>query len=299
MAELQKRCAHLHSVLNNELSERIEVQKRLKEQQSYNVELVEKFEGIRSDHSALMNNLTELFNCVPTISSIIAAAAVAARTSQQVQDMQKLLQMKDMELAKARVLPVKLQACLHIEQKRTRLYEARMKLDPSPVVMQQAVLFECATQFLNCVMNGTGESVIRAMCRFLLDRLKSGDYGDCQIWTNFAGALVACTRVGLKAMSVLEGLFPRLAEAEAKVVVLREKADRARLRRANKVSSISKTMYGTLYERSLKQKTPTTGRSPMTTFNRERESIPKHIPVHLPRRSTPSGVVPPPVNSLL
>jgi chromosome segregation ATPase len=296
ISELQKKYAAASAAMNNELSERIETQKRLREQQSYNMEHAEKFEQLRSDHSALVNNLTELFNCVPAIPSIIAAASVAARNSNEMRNMQRALQAREVELARAKVVPVRLQACLQIEQKRSRLYETRLK-NVSPGVAQSGVMSECVSTLLNCVISGSQDSMIQSMSSSLLERMNSGDWNDTHTWRSFVEALVSYAKVGFRAVDCLETILRRVDGVEEKIGIVMQKMRIRRVRRGDaRISAASKQGSLSLYERSVK-KTPLGTRIPLSTNNNGPDHISQRTIVDVPRRVTPYGVTAPPFNS--
>jgi hypothetical protein len=280
--------------MNNELSERIETQKRLREQQAYNMEHAEKYEQLRSDHSALVDNLTELFNCMPAIPSIIAAASVAARNSQEMRNMQKALQAKEAELASAKVIPVRLQACLQIEQRRTRLYETRLKTVNSGVG-QAGVLSECVSTLLNCVINGSQDSVIQSMCSSLLGKMNGGDWHDMHMWQNFVDALVSYTKVGSMAVACLEKVLRRMDGFDERIAVVMQKVRIPHSRRESRLSAKQASL--SLYERSLKPRTPLTTRIPLSTTNFDKDRVSKRTVFEIPHRAMPFGVEAPSLHS--
>lgn len=259
-ADLTQEKIRLSIALSNEAADHLETKKRFDEQhRSYNA-LVRKYRDIQADHSLLVNTLTEQFSCLPTVASIIGAAAPAARVSKEWKLMKDQLTSKENELQQAKYQLAQTKNWLEIERKKLHLEETRRK--NGSATTGSSLLSECVIQFLTNVVSNTVDMNVKAIASVLLANVSSNATPDSEMWTHFAEEVSGSKRIRMLTERLeqisngfMSHILDRISETQNRCesVLARVKFS---LTKQKKTRPKETKHTASLYERSLRPRVP-------------------------------------------
>jgi hypothetical protein len=238
---------------------------------------------------------------------------------QQFEAMRARLADRERELSEAKLQPAQLKhqlnetnSWLEIERMRNHLLETKAKNQAGSVHAHEGIMIECLVHFLNAIVHNTDDLAIKSAASALLAKADSDEFRASQTWSAFGIGIVRSTarvRTHIRELErrmfhVFRQISERLTRSEDRFAALTTKIRFNVSKRTHTKSMIPKP--GTLYERSLKPRkedapeaSPQTSRTPLGSAGGRlnAQALPKRIIPAVPRRSTPSGIEPPPLAS--
>jgi hypothetical protein len=314
-----KRLNEVNALLRNEAADHLATKGRLIEQEKVNRELIRKYSDIETDHTCLLKTVGELFACSPPITNIVTNLSRAARRLQQFEAMRTRLADRERELSEAKLQPAQLKhqlnetnSWLEIERMRNHLLETKAKNQAGSAHAQEGMMIECLVHFLNAIVHNTDDLTIKSAASALIAKADSEEFRGSQTWTTFGITIVRSTshvrtrmrELERRMLQIFRQITERLTRSEDRFAGLTAKIRFNLAKRTHKKSMIPKP--GTLYERSLKprkenvpEESPAASRTPLGSAGGRlnAQALPKRVIPVVPRRSTPSGIEPPPLTS--
>ena len=124
----------------NESSDHYSTKQNLVRAETNYNDLSLKFRNLETDYSCLVESLTKLFNCMPSVSSIVSSATQIARTNSTKQLLEQKVTNLENQLKKEKEIPIvleyrlkQLEFCLNLEKKKSSVYQMKLSRAPSPI----------------------------------------------------------------------------------------------------------------------------------------------------------------------
>jgi myosin heavy subunit len=307
--------------LRNEAAEHVSTKSRLVQQEKVNAELIRKFSDMETDHACLLKSIYELFGCSPPLSTMIATLSRGARRLQQYDTLCTRLADRERELAQLKVQPAQLryelsktESWLEIERRKNHLLETRARNQAKSGQLDEPAMIECTIHFLNAIVRLTEDLTVKSAATDLLGKADTDEFRDPQAWATFGVSIVRSTTtvrtrtrdLERRVLLIFRQLSERLTRAEDRFTGLVAKVRFSAAKRSHGKKSMIPRPAGGLYERSLKPRrdapaevTPPFARARLAPAGGRpnAQALPKKISPTIPRRSTPSGIEPPALNS--